>query len=985
MNGLKGLSAQTDSRRVVTILYADIVGSTKILNQLDPDDAAEFLDPVINSVIRAVHNFGGTVVRVQGDGVKAVFGANRSQEDHALRAVLCGDQIVNLVQNLPEQNNIPLADIRVGMHSGYVIVRWQHTDFGGGLDTVGSTAHIAAKVEAAAEPNRVWFTEATANLLPQGVQFRYIQDSEIETDDNEEKLYELVNIQAEHIAGTSNRNLTLPLIGRNPELDMLKPFIIPSRTNDQRLFSIAGIAGVGKSRLVNELVLIAVQKNVRTEIFNAPPVFTSTPYHFIANMAARLLDIERTTNVTEEMSYPWLSLDQQQFEALQHLLGPGQNRLASWDLYVNEKAATIDALMMKILDAVSNKTPLLLIIEDVHNIDSESLECLRNLSRYSSNLPLSIILTTRPQGITQTRRITDNLITLKPLDEKHTAILMLKFNQTKGNHKISKELFANIARRSGGLPLAVVELLKHKSLNQPGKKEARSASLELEPVFHSQLDMLDKNARKLMNFASVIGSETRAETLRRTLAWDKQRYNLTLKQVIEHGLLVAPAYGHIAFSHHLLHEISYGAMTRKNRQQIHAQVYESMRGEDEFTADILAYHAERAGKLEQALKHLWAACEQALAQAAYGTVMRLFRRAEYIMDRSKLTGNIYHVRFALMVFGAHHQLALQENLKELFETASHNPNIHLSHFEKVTLLANLAMIHWIGGRHEEGYKIAYKAVSLLKIDDSLQLTWLVQFVLANLEFAIGNATDSIDRLLLQTQKFNSNHEAIISTNSTSLGGVMVRVFAVWHMSAIEKWTDAEKILEEALYIAKSNNHVYSLALYNTAKGYFLMIHGDWERALPYLEKGYSLCQKHSFSGNSSYANCWYARALIASNQLDKAALILDEEKKSDGFKYVNTSSTYYYYNSQSHLNFNLGNIDKALAYSALAIEHAEKCPDPINLAHAKYEHAILLKALKGDSTDIYRHLNEAKKLAKECGMHGLVERCTWSLEQPEKV
>ena len=969
------------TRRVVSILYADIVASSKILNQLNLDDAAEFLDPIINSVIRAVHAYGGLVVRVQGDGVMAVFGAKRVQEDHALRAVLTGQQIVDIIQNTPAQKNIPKADMRVGIHSGYVIVRWQNTDFGGGLDTVGSTAHIASKVEAATMPNRVWFTEATADLLPKGVDYTDASHCTKKSDILEMNLFELKNIQAEFITGPSYRDLTLPLVGREAEFNKLKSYVYPSGDKARQPCTIIGEAGVGKSRLVSELALLAVQKNMRAETFNAPPVFASSPYHLIANMAARLIGVERMVALTKEILHPKFSLGKKNFEALLHLIGPGNNRLANWDLYVNEKAATINRLMSKILHATSNETPLMLIIEDVHNIDSESLACLKVLSRGIDNIRTSLVFTTRPQLNGQIHKITDNEIKLESLDYEQTEILLSTFCRKKGARILSDKRLGEIAERSGGLPLAALELFKHSMLNKLSNKGDVFVSLELEPVFHSKLDAIGKDARQLLDYASVLGSETRVNFLLETLDWKKPKFDKSMKQIFEHNLLIAPIPGQIAFTHHLLHEISYGAIPKQRRQNIHKQIYNFMCDRNDFSSDILAYHAEACGKFEQALKHLWTACEQALAQAANRTVIGLFNRAENILKEMGLSGEIYHIRFALLVFGAHHQLALQENLRELFERATGNPNISLPHLENVALHANLAMIHWIAGRHTEGYIVASKAVNSLKRDDPLQLTWLVQFVLANLEFAIGKPQDSIDRFLRQAKLLSGEHAAITSSNSTSLGGVMVRVFAVWHMSAIESWTNVEKLLEEALDIAASNDHAYSMTLYNTTKGYFYITKGDWEAALPYLEEGYLLARMHSFSGNTSYANCWYARALIGTNQLEKAQKILDEEKESEGFKFVKTSSTYYYYNSRSHLNYKLGNYDEAVAYSLQAIQHAEQCPDPVNLAHANYEHAVLLEMLEKDFSDICRYFEAAKKHATACDMRVLAGRCTQALKK----
>ena len=163
----QGLSKahKAPERRVVSIMFADIVSSSKIIAKLDPEDIPDFLDPAINKMIQAVHAFGGKVMRVQGDGIKAIFGATSSIEHHALLAAYAGQEILSLIKSEPCSDHIPRAEVRVGIHSGFVLVRWQKNDFGGGLDTVGTVGHIAAKIEQICRKGYVTISAVTAGLI----------------------------------------------------------------------------------------------------------------------------------------------------------------------------------------------------------------------------------------------------------------------------------------------------------------------------------------------------------------------------------------------------------------------------------------------------------------------------------------------------------------------------------------------------------------------------------------------------------------------------------------------------------------------------------------------------------------------------------------------------------------------------------------------------------------------------------------------------
>jgi len=253
--------------KTVTILFADLTGSLNLIEDLDPEDAGEAIQPAIDAMVQAVHRYGGYLCRVMGDGVMALFGAPTAQEDHALRACLAGWDICGTVSALDRQirgDGPRNLSVRVGLNSGEVMVGDVLTDGAVELDVVGQVVHVASRMQAMAEQNSVWLTGDPHRLVADFVQAHHLGKKEIRGLSSRMELYQLTGISHERMRfrASVSRGLSA-LIGRETEFEALEQSVEQFREGKGQTIGITGPAGIGKSRLLFELVEKAVKPHCR--------------------------------------------------------------------------------------------------------------------------------------------------------------------------------------------------------------------------------------------------------------------------------------------------------------------------------------------------------------------------------------------------------------------------------------------------------------------------------------------------------------------------------------------------------------------------------------------------------------------------------------------------------------------------------------------------------------------------------------------------
>src|SRR5438874_9852361 len=251
-------SALEGERKQVTVLFADLKGSTELIRDLDPEAAQTLLDPALHRMMDAVHRFEGTVNQVLGDGIMALFGAPVAHEDHAVRACYAGLAMQAAMRRYAEEvrrSHGLEMQMRVGLNSGEVVVRAIGNDLHMDYSAVGQTTHLAARMEQLATPGSIRLTAATLRLAEGLVQVNALGQVPVKGLVEPVEVFELVGASGlrRRLQAAAARGLT-PFVGRQPELEALHQALARAQTGQGQVIALVGEAGVGKSRLVYECV-----------------------------------------------------------------------------------------------------------------------------------------------------------------------------------------------------------------------------------------------------------------------------------------------------------------------------------------------------------------------------------------------------------------------------------------------------------------------------------------------------------------------------------------------------------------------------------------------------------------------------------------------------------------------------------------------------------------------------------------------------------
>jgi class 3 adenylate cyclase len=376
-------------RKQVTILFADIKGSTELIEGLDPEDARQLLDPVLHLMMDAVHRYEGTVNQVLGDGIMSLFGAPISHEDHAVRACYAALAMQTAMRDYVEQvrrsHGIEMQ-IRVGLNSGEVVVRSIGNNLHMDYSAVGQTTHLAARMEQLATPGSIRLTAATLRLVEGFVQVKTLGQYPVKGLAEPVEVFELVRASTirRRFQAVATRGLTR-FIGRQQATETLAQALRQADEGHGQVVAAVGEPGVGKSRLVYEFVHShhtqgwLVLESASVSYSNAIPYF---PIIDLLKRYVHIEDGDEPRTIRAKVTGHILTLEKSLQETIPALLSllnalPDDNPFLQFDP-PQRRQRTLDALK-QILLCESQVQPLLLVIEDLHWIDTETQAFLNSL------------------------------------------------------------------------------------------------------------------------------------------------------------------------------------------------------------------------------------------------------------------------------------------------------------------------------------------------------------------------------------------------------------------------------------------------------------------------------------------------------------------------------------------------------------------------------------------------------------------------------
>ena len=639
--------AEPELRRV-TVLFADIQGSTALIQGLDAEDAADLIDPALQSMIEAAERFAGAVSH-RGDGIMAVFGAPTVAEDHALRACLAALAMLDAV----EETGIGSVKLRIGIHAGEVVFR--PVRIGGVLmhDAVGIAVHIAARLEQSAVPGTAVVSDAVRAIAEHYIRTEPLGAVRVKGVDAAINSHRLLSADsgADRWRVRAARGLS-PFIGREREIGELDDAI--ARTG-LRAVHILGPAGIGKSRLVHEWLRHGSERRYAITV-TGDRNRRFTPFHPIITWMRGWLGLRDADSVAErraklaaalaELGHP-AGAPQDLLERLLGLGGGGDAMRARIDF-----GAPIAALIA----ALAGGQETILVCEEADSFDPATLELLDSALPRLAEPGLLLVTLARARTRTQLRSHgLAKTLALAPLSDDEAAALLGGIDASRA---ADPALAAEILRKAGGNPLFLEEVAPLVSASVPRGLDASAAVIpdRVEELIADRLGRLDPDLRRLVQLCAVIGPEVPARVLAPLSGMADDALHTALTRLADEQLLYESRRypdAMFAFKHALTRDVAYGTILAARRKAHHAAIVDILLAEGEAARagniDELCHHTQRAQRWDAAIAALRDAAQQAIGRTAFPAAMAALRRAREIADQQPAEETGERIRLDILI------------------------------------------------------------------------------------------------------------------------------------------------------------------------------------------------------------------------------------------------------------------------------------------------------------------------------------------------
>jgi class 3 adenylate cyclase/tetratricopeptide (TPR) repeat protein len=654
-------------RRQVTVMFCDLEGSTAKTEKLGDEKAFVLIDKIFGILTQQVHRFEGTVQEFRGDGIMALFGAPIALENTAQRAIstsLAIHQEINRFNTrILEGSKSPAIRMRIGIHTGPVILGSIGSDLRLEFQVIGDTVNLAARMEAIAEPGTTYLTKETYQLVKGLFHFQPVGDKKVKGKESPISVYKVLSAKEDSDRPRlgSERLIYSRLVGRDIELNRLELQVMKAINGQGSVVNIIGEAGIGKSRLLAELKNREVLKRVTLLEGRAISIGKNLSFHPIIDLLKQWADIRYDDG--ESKAFEKLHI------AVRRLFPKDYNEVLPFvAILMGMKLSGIDArrtegiegealqrLILKsirdLLVRVTELNPLVIVIDDLHWADTSSVELMKSLFRLAETQRIVFINLFRP-GYQETGDfLAESLkdpqvnyyfeMVLDPLPEKMSEALIGNMLNLRD---LPQTLVNRIVERTGGNPFFIEEvvrslideqviLIKGGTFHLTDKAASVSIPNTIEALLMARIDRLEEQTRDLVKEASVIGRSffyrilakmaSKIENIESRLTYLKE-----IQLLLERLRMGELEY---LFKHALTQEVAYESILPLRRKELHLKVAQAI--EKVFDQRLhefygmLAYHYCQAESLEEAEECLIKAGEEALRSSASDEALHYYKEA----------------------------------------------------------------------------------------------------------------------------------------------------------------------------------------------------------------------------------------------------------------------------------------------------------------------------------------------------------------------
>lgn len=863
--GAPPVTASFGARKAVAVLFADIVGSTAMIAG-DPETAHDLLRPALDLMAASVRRYGGTVNRVTGDGVMALFGAPAAMEDYVLAACCAA---------LTTQAEMPAAApgimVRIGIHAGEVMIYPVRPDGAPGLDAAGEVVHLAARLEKAAEPGTILVSPAVARagqgritVLPLGPRALPGLPAPVDVFVLDAAAPDLTRLEAAGAAALA------PFTGRAYEREMLAETVAEARAGRGLALALVGDAGIGKSRLMREFVhddasgmTVHEARCLRwrdTVGFHPlKPVLRALLLLDAAEdsgaLAARVAAAQSGWNGAVRDADALAAVLDQPPNGAWRGLDPAARRRRM-------VAAATEALLH-----LTDAGPALLVVDDVHWADAETRAVLTGLAGAIGRLPLLLLLGTRPEGIEEEALPSVQRVPVGPLTAADGALLAEELLGDRVEHGLPERIVV----RAGGNPLFI-------EAQVAARLEGATENYLPESVralLGTRIDRVVPDSRRVLETMAAHGEPLPVSLLAELAELPEPAVAHAATDLAKRGLVAAEGIADatkVACSHALVQDVAYGDMTRARRRTLHGRIGQLLearagsRAEEE--AETLARHARLADDLPRLVRFARAAGRRAAARNANREAVRFYDDALAALERMPGADPALAVDLRFDVRPPLFRLGRIAELRARLEEAERVAETLGDVGRLGQLLLFVSHHAWLAADHDAASAAADRATALARRegDEALALRAVFQRGLAL--YGLERAEEAAGCMA----------QVAAEWNAPGLPGrygldrwlaVTALAYQVRALADLERFAEAAAVVGVAREMADAAVNPFSMIFVDIAEGWMLYRRGEPAGAVLPLSRALEMCERAEADLMRPVAAGFLGAALAASSDVPR--------------------------------------------------------------------------------------------------------------------
>jgi class 3 adenylate cyclase/tetratricopeptide (TPR) repeat protein len=655
-------------RKHVSVMFCDMEGFTKLAEKIGPEEAYIIMDKVYEILIHKVHDYEGTVNELTGDGIMALFGAPIALEDAPQRAIRSSlaihREMTKFSEKLSnEKGYIPSLRMRIGIHTGLVVVGTLGNDLRVEFKAVGDTVNLASRIEALAEPGSSYVSEETFKLTEGLFRFEALGEKIVKGKEAPVKTYRVIapSSRRTRFDVSAERGLT-PFVGRDRDLELLLDGFERSKTGFGQAISILAEAGVGKSRLLYEFRKAISNENVTFLEGKCLSYSRSIAYHPIIDILKSNFEINENDDdfgikgkvrkgievmgVDEATTLPYIL----------ELLPVKESGIEKIPMSPEAKKDRIMQALKRIVLRGSELQPLILVFEDLHWADKSSVESLKDISDSISGAKVLLIFTYRHEFIQIWGGKTyHSQITLNRLSNRESLSMAMHLLDTED---LDYELENLLLEKTEGIPFFIEEFIKSlndlKMLKKKDGKYRLAKSTEeisipstIQAVIMARVDALPEGAKEMLQVGAAIEREFSHLLLKKVIDLSDNELLAALaclkdsELLFERGIYPESMY---VFKHALTRDVVYGSILAERKKRLHLEIGNAIeelnaKNIDEYY-EILAEHYITSENYVKAAEYYKLAAKKAGKAASFAEALSSGEKLLTCLERLPQTDDI---------------------------------------------------------------------------------------------------------------------------------------------------------------------------------------------------------------------------------------------------------------------------------------------------------------------------------------------------------